>query len=700
MNWDRQAFLQSYRLGMMLCIVIFPRCVVAQLDGLQFDRQDSGTTVSLRAISVVDGETAWASGENGTVLRTIDGGQEWRNVSVPKAEGLDFRSLHAFDAGTAIAISAGSPALAFRTSDGGNSWQLVYENSEADVFVDAVMFWDTQRGLAYGDPLDGRLFLLATEDGGATWQLQADTPLLWPGEAGFAASCSSLVACGDRCACLGLGGAAPADAPHAGTARILRSSDGGETWESIQTPLAANASSGIFSIAAVAGGRLVAVGGDYRDVQNDVSNVMLSDDAGRTWTIPTASHPRGYRSCVAAGTVEGQHLLICVGTTGSDLSVDDGQTWLPLGDHAFHAIRFAADGKAAWAVGPDGHVARLAYAAAEGDAPQLLAAFASESSSAGDSPGTASQLGERLPRVGDEIVVCGQLFHTTTPVVLWMDPGGYDAYRVERRFAPYDQASWERSQELVEVLETPNRYNLRESTLTPTEIERVRGGGWDLALLQEKVDQFVIHYDVCGTSQTCFKVLQDMRGLSVHFMLDIDGTIYQTLDLKERAWHATKSNSRSIGIEIANIGAYPPDDMRALNQWYAKEADGNVRITLPERFGDGGVRTPNFVGRPLRNVPVKGIVQGVELVQYDLTEPQYEALARLTATLCRVLPRIRCDVPRDEQGQPIPRQLTDEQWENYSGLLGHYHVQKNKTDPGPAFQWEKVLEDARRLMAN
>ena len=48
------------------------------------------------------------------------------------------------------------------------------------------------------------------------------------------------------------------------------------------------------------------------------------------------------------------------------------------------------------------------------------------------------KVGERLPRRGDEIVVCGQLFHTTTKVVLWTDPGGFDAYRVERRFAPDD----------------------------------------------------------------------------------------------------------------------------------------------------------------------------------------------------------------------------------------------------------------------
>ncbi len=66
----------------------------------------------------------------------------------------------------------------------------------------------------------------------------------------------------------------------------------------------------------------------------------------------------------------------------------------------------------------------------------------------------------------------------------------------------------------------------------------------DLDLLRQKVDQFVLHFDVCGTSAQCFYVLHDRRGLSVHFMLDVDGTIYQTLDVKERAWQATKSNDQ------------------------------------------------------------------------------------------------------------------------------------------------------------
>src|SRR3954465_10238970 len=150
-----------------------------------------------------------------------------------------------------------------------------------------------------------------------------------------------------------------------------------------------------------------------------------------------------------------------------------------------------------------------------------------------------------VPRKGDEIVVAGQLFHTGTRVVTWMDPGGYDAYRVERRFSPLEESSWDKTKDAVKDVHPPNGYGFRKDSLTSEEIERVRGGGWDLPTLQKIVDQFVIHYDAAGTSKNCFRTLQDFRGLSVHFMLDLDGTIYQTLDVKERAFHATTSNTRS-----------------------------------------------------------------------------------------------------------------------------------------------------------
>lgn len=307
-------------------------------------------------------------------------------------------------------------------------------------------------------------------------------------------------------------------------------------------------------------------------------------------------------------------------------------------------------------------------------------------------------VGKLAPRRGDEIMVAGRYVHTGTRVVLWTDPGGYDAYRVERRFSPLERADWETSRQEVKDLTTPNRYNLRRAGLTPEELERVRGGGWDLPTLQRVVDQFVLHYDVCGTSRQCFKVLHDLRGLSVHFLLDVDGTIYQTLDVKERAWHATTANSRSVGVEIAHMGAYRSVEQSPYDQWYARDADGRVRLVIPQRLGDGGVRTPNFVGRPARPELITGEIQGQQLVQYDFTPEQYAALIRLTAALCKVFPKIRCDYPRDAQGRLIPHKLPDAELERFQGVLGHFHIQTNKVDPGPAFQWDLVIEGARRLL--
>ncbi len=309
-----------------------------------------------------------------------------------------------------------------------------------------------------------------------------------------------------------------------------------------------------------------------------------------------------------------------------------------------------------------------------------------------------SKIGEKLPRRGDEIMVCGQLFHTGAPVILWTDPGGYDAYRTERRFSPLNKSSYAATTQEVKLINSPNRYGMRQSVLTTQQAEQVRGGGWPLELLQQKVDQFVIHYDVCGTSAQCFFILHDVRDLSVHFMLDIDGTIYQTLDLKERAWHATIANSRSVGVEIANIGAYPVESKQdPLDQWYPHDSSGQRRIGLPIYVKRGNLPS-DFVGRPIRQELVTGEIQGQNLKMYDLTPQQYDSLIKLTATLCKVFPKLKCDYPKDEQGHLIPHKLSKEQYEAYEGVLGHYHIDLGKTDPGPAFDWDRVINGARALM--
>jgi N-acetyl-anhydromuramyl-L-alanine amidase AmpD len=209
------------------------------------------------------------------------------------------------------------------------------------------------------------------------------------------------------------------------------------------------------------------------------------------------------------------------------------------------------------------------------------------------------------------------------------------------------------------------------------------------------VDQLVIHFDARGTSRRCFEVLHDLRGLSVHFMLDLDGTIYQTLDLKEGAWHATIANGRSIGIEIANIGAHPVDASQTLDNWYQRESEGRVRIVLPDSSDKSGIHDRTVDLRPARDQPIVGTIQGQSLRQYDFTDRQYDSLICLTATLCTLFPKIRCDYPRDTSGALVRAKLPDDKLSRYTGLLGHYHVQTNKVDPGPAFQWDRVVEGAR-----
>jgi N-acetylmuramoyl-L-alanine amidase len=287
------------------------------------------------------------------------------------------------------------------------------------------------------------------------------------------------------------------------------------------------------------------------------------------------------------------------------------------------------------------------------------------------------------------LVACGRRHPLDTRVVQWSEPGGYDASRTALAFPadpPADPPAGLRYQ--------PGRTLAGGATVGPQA---------DLAELRGVVDQFVLHFDACGTSRRCFQVLHDRRKLSVHFLLDLDGTLYQTLDLVHTAWHARQANARSVGVEIANIGAYPPDEAGALEEWYARDASG-TRVVLPADQGDGGLRTPGFVARPRRDRPVRGSVQGRSLVMYDYTPEQYRALAKLAAALARLFPLLALEVPRHAAGAQRGRvrdgALDDAEFAAFRGILGHQHVSADKVDPGPAFHWEEFLHAARREYGN
>ncbi|MBL8752712.1 MAG: N-acetylmuramoyl-L-alanine amidase [Planctomycetes bacterium] len=286
-------------------------------------------------------------------------------------------------------------------------------------------------------------------------------------------------------------------------------------------------------------------------------------------------------------------------------------------------------------------------------------------------------------RDGHTLEVCGQRFPIATRVVNWRESRGYDAYR-EGKF--FDRS---------EPPDGKRRYGVR-ANLPEAIAANVRANGLGLDDLRRVVHQFVLHYDIAGCSRQCFKVLQDVRNLSVHFLLDVDGTIYQTLDLREKAQHATIANDFSIGVEIAHPGAYPQPMNATMAVWYEKDAQG-WRQRFPGWLKETGILTPDFVIRPARPEIVSGTVQGKTYHQLDFTEQQYAALARLCAALSEVFPRIRLEAPRDQNGEVVDHALPEAELRAFDGIVGHFHVQTNKQDPGPAFQWNRVLGEARRL---
>jgi photosystem II stability/assembly factor-like uncharacterized protein len=302
--------------------------------------------VTLRAVAVEGAGRFSVSGSKGTFATTADGGRSWRLADMPGAESLDFRG-HASAGGALVAMSAGPAeegrAKLFRSADGGVSWTLAHETKDTSAFFDTLALWDEANGLVLGDPVGGAWFLLRTQDGGRTWtRVKAKMPPLKPGEAAFAASNSALF--------LGRPGEAFVVSGGAGAARVFRSADFGRTWKVAETPVAANATSGLFGGLALGGRRAVAVGGDYKAELSPAGGIAVSDDGGASWTLATTPG----RLMEGVGRLNAR-TLIAVGPRGTLVSRDNGRTWSQTDDQGFHAIA-CAHGTCV-AAGPKGHVA-------------------------------------------------------------------------------------------------------------------------------------------------------------------------------------------------------------------------------------------------------------------------------------------------------------------------------------------------------
>ena len=326
-------------------------------NGQQIVIKTEGTASSIRGLSVVNDRVIWASGSNGKVVRSTDGGETWEWMTVPGYEKIDFRDIEAFDERTAVIMGIAEPGYILRTTNGGKSWKAIHKDTSRGVFMDAMAF-KGRYGVVAGDPLPGSgyAYLLYTKNRGRKWhnvsKEHAGVLRLTDGEAMFASSGTNIVLSHDlrpnkKVYALHL-------ATGGRTASFISAAKGSRTTLPL---LQGKESTGANSVAAWDSEHWAVVGGDFLNDKDTSGNCALSTDGGAHWFKPIVP-PSGYRSCVAF--LEEKYLLTC-GTSGVDLSQDGGIHWTPVSDDSFHVCQKAKKGRAVFLAGTKGRIARFIY---------------------------------------------------------------------------------------------------------------------------------------------------------------------------------------------------------------------------------------------------------------------------------------------------------------------------------------------------
>ncbi len=321
--------------------------------------QNTASTAGCRSLSAVSERVAWVGCSGGHILRTTNGGDSWSNDSVPGAARLDFRGIKAFDAGTAVITSAGpaeqGQARVYRTTDGGRTWSLAWSDSTRGIFLDGVAFWDAQHGFTFSDPVDGRLVILTTDDGGAHWAKvpPVNIPPVIPGEAAFAASNTQLTVQGSSNAWIASGGGA--------VARVFRTTDRGRTWTVSPTGMPGGPSAGLFGIAFADAMNGLAVGGDYNIARGVTDFAIRTSDGGVSWRLAGTSRPDGVTQGLARVPNTTPPVFIATGAHGTAFTRDFGATWLGGDTLTSFAVGFV-NANVGWVAGPRGRVAKFSAA--------------------------------------------------------------------------------------------------------------------------------------------------------------------------------------------------------------------------------------------------------------------------------------------------------------------------------------------------
>lgn len=320
---------------------------------------------SFRGLSVVDDNTIWVSGSRGTIAKSIDGGKTFTYNQLKGYEKSDFRDIEAFDNKCAIIMSSGTPAYILKTIDGGQTWKEVYKKTDTAYFLDAMDFWDDKRGMLVGDPINGHFVLLQTNDGGETWQEldTTKTPKAMESEAVFAASGTSLRCWGRKDFGFVTGGS---------KSRVIVKQFKKKATKLYELKMIQGKNSqGTFSFAKSKNLWLFS-GGDYiNDTQMTDANFYYCRDLDNQCTsISSTENLSGYKSAIEVindeSSLYGTPVFISTGTSGTQIgrrvcTFIDTQYMYTNYREPFHVVRKAKKGNAVFLAGPNGKIGKLVY---------------------------------------------------------------------------------------------------------------------------------------------------------------------------------------------------------------------------------------------------------------------------------------------------------------------------------------------------
>lgn len=331
-------------LKLFLIIPILSACQQSKKAAREDITYEAFEQTTIRAMAVQDDQTVWVGGPGGFYAFTQDGGDSWTQGKIEAASGLDFRSIALLDKKTVLLLTAGSPALIFKSVDQGAHWEQVFKDPDSLAFFDSMVFSDARRGMAFGDVKAGCFNVITTRDGGDSWQRLpcATLPVPREGEVAFASSNTCIATQGEH-VWIGTGGQ---------YARVLRSPDFGQTWETASTPIIqGNTMTGIYSIDFYNDKLGVIAGGDYENQSNKQENLALTTDGGVSWKRVDHTSLPGYISCIQFAHKDNGNTLYAAGYEGLYISRDQGQQWENLVKGDLTTLRESASGDYLWYAG-------------------------------------------------------------------------------------------------------------------------------------------------------------------------------------------------------------------------------------------------------------------------------------------------------------------------------------------------------------